>query len=77
MTRKHFRRYEAVSSAVPSGDAYEAVIAVKCRDTDSETRFHRVANGHRYQLFFEAEQIAEAALAKVEEIDDSGELIMA
>ena len=34
MARKHFEKFEAISSAVPAEDAFEAVIAVKRRDGD-------------------------------------------
>lgn len=76
MARKHFQRFEAISSAMPAGEAYEAVIAVKRRDDDSEPRFHRVGYGQHFNRVFEAEEVAEAALTKVVEIDDDGGLIM-
>ena len=51
MARKHFEKFEAISSAVPAEDAFEAVIAIKRRDS------------------------AEAALTKVIEVSDEGQLI--
>lgn len=75
MARKHFKLYEAVSSAMPVEDTYEAVIAVKRRDSEDEARFHTVAYGRQYDLLSEAEEAAEAALTKVLEIDEQGGLI--
>ena len=75
MARKHFEKYEAISSAVPAEDAFEAVIAVKRRDTDDNAQVFKVANGRRYDLASEADVAAEAALTKVREINDEGELI--
>lgn len=76
MARKHFENYEAISSAVPADDAFEAVIAVKRRDTDENARVFKVANGRRFDLASEADVAAEAALSKVREVnDDDGELI--
>ncbi|WP_028240003.1 hypothetical protein [Stutzerimonas azotifigens] len=75
MARKHFEKFEAISSAVPAGDAFEAVIAVKRRDSAESARVHRVANGQRYDLASEADVAAEAALTKVTEVGDDGELI--
>ena len=75
MARKHFKQFDALSSAVPDGDAYQAVIAVKRRDTDEQARVHQVANGQRYDLASEADTAAEAALVKVVEVSDEGELI--
>lgn len=75
MARKHFENYEAISSAVPAGDAFEAVIAVKRRDTDESAHVFTVANGRRYDLASEADVAAEAALTKVREVDSNGELI--
>ncbi|MBA1274279.1 hypothetical protein [Stutzerimonas azotifigens] len=75
MARKHFEKFEAVSSAVPADDAFEAVIAVKRRDTDDPARVFTVANGQRYDLASEADVAAEAALTKVIEVDEEGELI--
>ncbi|MHA6494677.1 hypothetical protein ACX0MV_15730 [Pseudomonas borbori] len=75
MARKHFAEFEAISSAVPAEDAFEAVIAVKRRGSDEKAHIHRVANGHRYDLVSEADTAAEAALTKVVEISDEGNLI--
>ncbi|MFC3606376.1 hypothetical protein [Stutzerimonas tarimensis] len=75
MARKHFSQFEALSSAVPAGDAFEAVIAIKRRDTDESARVHQVANGQRYDLASEADAAAEAALTKVVEVSDDGNLI--
>lgn len=75
MARKHFENYEALSSAVPAEDAFEAVIAVKRRGTDESAQVFKVANGRRYDLASEADVAAEAALTKVREISDDGQLI--
>ncbi|GAB6389557.1 hypothetical protein [Stutzerimonas marianensis] len=75
MARKHFEHYEAISSAVPVDDAFEAVIAVKRRGTDENAHVFKVANGRRYDLASEADVAAEAALTKVREVSDAGELI--
>ncbi len=75
MARKHFEHHEAISSAVPADDRFEAVIAVKRRGTDDTARVFTVANGQRYDLASEADVAAEAALTKVREVDDDGELI--
>ncbi|RRV38608.1 hypothetical protein EGJ12_07655 [Stutzerimonas stutzeri] len=75
MARKHFEKFEAISSAVPAGDAFEAVIAIKRRDSDEDVQVFKVADGRRYDLASEADAIAEAALTKVIEISDEGQLI--
>jgi len=75
MARKHFENFEAISSAVPAGDAFEAVIALKRRDGDEHLHIFKVANGRTYALASEAEAIAEAALTKVIEVSDEGQLI--
>lgn len=75
MARKHFDKFEAVSSAVPVDDAFEAVIAIKRREGNEDLRIFRVADGKRYDLASEADVVAEAALNKVLEISDGGELI--
>lgn len=76
MARKHFQEFEAISSAMPAGADYEAVIAVKRRSDDSRPRFHRVGYGQRFHRLLDAEEVAEAALTKVVEVDSDGELIM-
>lgn len=75
MARKHFARYEAISSAVPVEDAYEPVIAIKRRGTDEKARIHAISTGKHYHFASEADAIAEAALTKVMEVSDTGELI--
>ena len=75
MARRHFAKFDAISSAVPADDAFEGVIAVKRRGTDEHARVHQVANGQRYDLMFEANAAAEAALTRVVEVGDDGELI--
>lgn len=75
MARKHFEKFEAISSAVPAEDAFEAVIATKRRDGDEPVHIFKVANGRRYDLASEAEEVADAALTKVFEVSDEGELI--
>jgi len=75
MARKHFENHEAISSAVPSADGFEAVIAVKRRGTDENAHVFKVANGRRYDLASEADVAAEAALTKVREVSDQDELI--
>lgn len=75
MARKHFDKFEAVSAAVPADDAFEAVIAIKRRNSDEEAKIFKVANGQRYDLAYEADVVAEAALNKLREISDTGELI--
>ncbi|GAB3390609.1 hypothetical protein [Azotobacter armeniacus] len=75
MARKHFAKFDAISSAVPVDEAFEAVIAVKRRGVDENARVHHVANGQRYDLASEADAVAEAALTKVIEVRDDGELI--
>ncbi|GAB3481395.1 hypothetical protein [Azotobacter salinestris] len=75
MARKHFAKFDAISSAVPDGEAFQAVIAVKRRGIDENARVHWMANGHRYDLASEANTVAEAALTKVIEVRDDGELI--
>lgn len=75
MARKHFENYEAISSAVPADDRFEAVIAVKRRGTDDNAQIFKVANGRQYDLASEADVAAEAALTKVREVSDEGELI--
>ncbi|ACO78031.1 hypothetical protein AvCA_18180 [Azotobacter vinelandii CA] len=75
MARKHFAKFDAISSAVPVDDVFEAVIAVKRRGVDENARVHKVANGQRYDLASEADAAAEAALSKVVEVRDDGELL--
>lgn len=75
MARRHFEHFEALSSAIPADAAYEAVIAVKRRDGDDDLHLFRVAGGRRFDLQSEAETAAEAALNKVREVGDDGELI--
>jgi hypothetical protein len=75
MARKHFENHEAISSAVPANDGFEAVIAVKRRGTDENAHVTKVANGRQYDLASEAEVAAEAALTKVAEVSEEGELI--
>ncbi|MCW3148476.1 hypothetical protein N8H22_07665 [Stutzerimonas stutzeri] len=75
MARKHFEHFEALSSAVPAEDAYEAIIAVKRRGADEHLHIFKVAAGRRFDLFSEAETAAEAALNKVREVNEDGELI--
>lgn len=75
MIFRHFEHYEAVASALPVGDGYQAVIAVKTRDPDARPVVHTLAEGHRYDLAFEAEEVAHAALAKLKEISREGELL--
>lgn len=75
MARRHFHQFDALSSAVPDGDVFKAVIAVKRRGTDEAARLHQVANGQRYDLASEADSAAEAALVKVVEVGDDGALI--
>jgi len=75
MARKHFEKFEAISSAVPAEDAFEAVIAIKRRDSDEDVQVFKVADGRRYDLASEADAIAEAALTKVIEVSDEGQLI--
>jgi len=70
-----FREFEAISSAVPAEDAFEAVIAIKRRDSDEHVHVFKIADGRRYDLASEADAIAEAALTKVIEVSDEGELI--
>lgn len=75
MARKHFENHEAISSAVPVDDGFEAVIAVKRRGTEDSARVFKVANGRHYDLASEAEVAAEAALTKVREVSNDDELI--
>lgn len=75
MARKHFSEFDAISSAVPAGETFEAVIAVKRRDTDDSARVHKVAEGQHYDLASEADAVAEAALTKVIEVSEEGDLI--
>ena len=75
MIFRHFEHYEAVASALPVEDGYQAVIAVKTRDPDARPVVHTLAEGHRYDLAFEAEEVAHAALAKLKEISREGELL--
>ena len=72
MARKHFENHEAISSAVPTTGGFEAVIAVKRRDTDANAHVFKVANGQHYDLASEADVAAEAALTKVREISPEG-----
>ncbi|MNJ71712.1 hypothetical protein D3C77_682860 [compost metagenome] len=51
------------------------MIAVKTRDPDARPVVHTLAEGHRYDLAFEAEEVAHAALAKLKEISREGELL--
>lgn len=74
MARKHFKAYEAVSSAFPEGEAFKAVIALKRRDRDEEPRIHQVTQ-RLYDLAAEADEAANAALNRVLEVDEFGELI--
>lgn len=75
MARKHFEYFDALSSAVPIGTAYSAVIAVRRRDTEDSARVHDVGHGQQYDLASEAEAVAEAALSRVLDIDEEGGLI--
>ena len=75
MARKHFEKFEAISSAVPAEDAFEAEIVIKRRDSDEDVQVFKVADGRRYDLASEADAIAEAALTKVIEVSDEGQLI--
>jgi len=51
------------------------VIAIKRRDSDEDVQVFKVADGRRYDLASEADAIAEAALTKVIEVSDEGQLI--
>ena len=75
MARKHFEKFEAISSAVPAEDAFEAVIAIKRRDSDEDVQVFKVADGRRYDLASEADAIAEAAVTKGIEVSGEGQLI--
>lgn len=75
MIFRHFEHYEAVASALPVEGGYQAVIAVKTRDPDARPKVHVLADGHRYDLAFEAEEVAHAALARVREVNAEGELL--
>lgn len=75
MIFRHFDRYEAVASALPVEGGFLAVIAVKARDSEAKPVVHTLANGHVYDLSFEAEEIAHAALAKVKEVGVEGSLL--
>jgi hypothetical protein len=75
MAVRHFENHEAISSALPVEDAFEAVIAVKQRGSSNQPHFHHVAYGRRYDLASEADTAAEAALNKVAEVDADGELV--
>lgn len=74
MARKHFRAYEAVSTAFPAGEAFKAVIALKHRDRDEEPLIHQVTP-RLYDLATEADEAANAALNRVLEVDEFGELV--
>lgn len=74
MARKHFRAYEAVSTAFPAGEAFKAVIAIKRRDRDEEPHIHQVTP-RLYDLATEADEAANAALNRVLEVDEFGELV--
>ena len=75
MIFRHFEEYEAVASALPIEDGFQAVIAVKTRDPDARPVVHALADGHLYDLAFEAEEVAHAALAKVKEVSSGGDLL--
>ena len=74
MARKHFKAYEAVSSAFPAGEAFKAVIALKRRDSDEDPLIHQVTNRF-YDLAAEADEAANAALNRVLEVDEFGKLV--
>lgn len=75
MIFRHFEHYEAVASALPVEDGYQAVIAVKTRDPGAKPLVHALAEGHVYDLASEAEEVAHAALVKVKEVSGAGELL--
>ncbi|MET1076550.1 MAG: hypothetical protein ABWY06_00870 [Pseudomonas sp.] len=75
MARKHFKTYEAVSSAYPQGEGFKAVIALKRRDSAEQPTIHQVASQRVYDLAAEADAAANAALNKVVEVDEHGGLI--
>ena len=75
MNFRHFQHYEAVASALPVDGGYQAVIAVKTRDPDAKPITHLLAGGHLYDLAFEAEEVAHAALAKLKEVSGEGQLL--
>ncbi|TWI53157.1 hypothetical protein IQ22_03004 [Pseudomonas duriflava] len=75
MAIKHFEHFEAISSAVPADEGFDAVIGVKARTEDSPPRFHRVATERHFDLASEAEEAADAALSRVAEIAENGDLI--
>ncbi|WP_263142474.1 hypothetical protein [Pseudomonas sp. RIT-PI-AD] len=75
MARKHFKEFEAISSAYPEDGGFKAVIGVMRRNAQEKPHFHKVANDQAYALASEADEAAEAALTKVLEITDEGELI--
>ncbi|MCG7373648.1 hypothetical protein MHL40_13340 [Pseudomonas luteola] len=75
MAIKHFEHFEAISSAVPAQDGFEAVIGVKAREEGSQPHFHRVATERHFDLASEAEEAADAALSRVVEVAEDGSLI--
>ncbi|MBB2895948.1 hypothetical protein [Pseudomonas sp. AS2.8] len=75
MAIKHFNHHEAISSAVPAEQGFEAVIAVKARREDAHPVFHKVATERHFDLASEAEEAADAALNRVTEIGDDDELL--
>lgn len=75
MIFKHFEHHEAVASALPVEGGYQAVIAVKTRDPEAKPVVHPLAEGRRYGMAFEAEEVAHAALAKVKGVGVEGQLL--
>lgn len=75
MAQRHFEHHEAISSALPVGGGFAAVIAVKRRDSEERPQFHTVAFGRQFALASEADAAAEAALNKLVEIGAQGQLL--
>ncbi|MCQ4265936.1 hypothetical protein NAV28_01780 [Pseudomonas stutzeri] len=75
MARRHFEHFEALSSAIPLEDGYQAIIAVQRRGSDEHVHIVKVADGRRFDLQSEAQSVAEAPLNRLREIDANGEPI--
>ncbi len=75
MARKEFSRFKAVSAMVPGEGGYSAAIAVKGLGMGGAPRFHKVLEGQVFKTATAADEAAVAELARLQGVDDEGELI--
>jgi len=76
MARREFPHFEAVSAMVPvEGGGYNAAIAVKALGVGGAPRFHKVLDEQVFNSAMAADEAACAELARLQGVDEEGELI--